>query len=386
MNGNTPVPLGQDGDGRAIWDWEPRPTHGEFPWFYQRRGESNEDYCRRTGRAESPMQRLAREAVESENGTGPAKEGRSSAGGLATFTLGTLWDSPEPEVEWLADKLLPQDGVSLIVSQPKVGKSTLVRCLAKVVAAGGGEWLGRTTGGGTVLHLALEERRQTVAKHYESLAAPRAGLHVVFGPAPPPDERWDLLRETMRILKPTLLVVDTLGRWMTGVDDGNAYAQALPAMDPFLELARASRCHVALLHHARKSGGEFGEESLGSTGVAGSADTILSIRRKGGRRTITALGRDDVDMEETVLVMDEDGWVHTGTTEREADLQDMTARVYEWLKFHGGEAGKAEIRKGLGAGGTPVARALQRLVEDRQVTTSGKGVRGDPFLYSVLTP
>ena len=61
-------------------------------------------------------------------------------------------EEPFPEVDWLVDGLLPTDAVSLLTAAPKVGQSTLARALAVAVAEG--QWLGRTTERGTVLHLA----------------------------------------------------------------------------------------------------------------------------------------------------------------------------------------------------------------------------------------
>ena len=62
---------------------------------------------------------------------------------LPVVSLGELYAKPDPEVEWLVQGLLPADGLSLLVAPPKVGKSTLARCLAVAVADGRGWWLGR---------------------------------------------------------------------------------------------------------------------------------------------------------------------------------------------------------------------------------------------------
>ena len=304
---------------------------------------------------------------------------------LDTLTLGELWEQPEPEVTWLVDGLLPQDGLSLLVAPPKAGKSTLVRCLAVTVAKGGGKWLGRTTTGGRVLHLALEERSQTVSKHYRRLEADPAQLHVMFGPPPQIEVRGDMLRGTIRKLEPALVIVDTLARW-SPTEDANHYSQVNPAMDPFIEIARELCTHVVLVHHSRKSGGEHGQEALGSTSFAASVDTILSIKRKGNERTIASTGRDGADMEETVLAMDSDGWVSAGDTKREADQLALDRRIVEWLEEQDGPVTTEEIRTGLSAGKQGVVAALNRLVREGKVMSEGEGKRGDPVRYSVSVP
>ena len=302
---------------------------------------------------------------------------------LDTLTVGELWEQPEPEVSWLVDGLLPQDGLSLIVAPPKAGKSTLVRCLAAVVSTGGGEWLGRTTTGGTVLHLALEERSQTVKEHYRwLLKADPSRLHIRFGPPPLIEVRWGMLRQTIRNLKPALVIVDTLARW-SPTEDGNAYSQVNPAMDPFIEIAREF-CHVVLVHHSRKSGGEHGEEALGSTSFGASVDTILSIKRKGSERTITSTGRDGADMEESVLVMDDRGMVTLGGTKAKVECDRMSDRVLRHLNEAGEEQTTQEIIEALGVRRENVCGALRQLTQEQRIvrTGSGKG-QGNAYQYSV---
>ena len=55
-----------------------------------------------------------------------------------------LLDQPTEEVRWLWDGILLQGGMSLLIAKPKVGKSTLARCLAVAVSRGS-PFLGRKT-------------------------------------------------------------------------------------------------------------------------------------------------------------------------------------------------------------------------------------------------
>ena len=113
--------------------------------------------------------------------------------GVELKTLGQLRAEPPRDIGWLVPQLLPANGLSLIVASPKAGKSTLVRCLS-VATATGGEWLGRHVTQGVVVHLALEERSQTVLGHYDRLGAPDEGIHLLLGGTPAPEQRLDWLR------------------------------------------------------------------------------------------------------------------------------------------------------------------------------------------------
>ena len=308
--------------------------------------------------------------------------------GLPLKTLAELAAEAPPEADdWLVQGLLPVDGISLLVAPPKAGKSTLARTLAAAIAGGRTEWLGRSTARtGAVIHLALEERSRTVLNHYARLEADSEGIHLLVGPAPKLATRLPMLRRSIETLKPALVIIDPLQRWVR-ISDGNAYSEATEALTPLIELARSASVHLLLVHHARKRGGEWGSEALGSTAFGGSVDTTLSLKLSAdGRRRFYAIGRDGVDVESTLLTMDERGWVTAAGTEREDDLAAFDGRVLEWLAGRAGPATLDEIRQGLESGRTKASNALRRLVARSAVEVAGEGKRNDPHTYSVSVP
>ena len=301
---------------------------------------------------------------------------------LATITLGELMELPD-DADWLVNELLPSDGISILAAPPKVGKSTLVRCLATCVARGL-EWLGRETKQGDVLHLALEERAFTVAQHYSTLAAPRDRIHIMLArDKPDPVSRFDMLRETIRHLHPRLVIIDSLFRW-TDIQDGNAYAEVMAKLEPTVNLSRECKAHILLIHHARKSGGEYGAEVLGSQGLTASVDTIMSLERDNGHRTLYATGRDGVDMEKVVLTMDKaTGWVTASGTKREADRMNVARLVLAFLRDQTEPVTQSVIIEGVEAKTQTIIAALTMLTRDADIVVSGEGVRGKPWLYSL---
>ena len=71
-------------------------------------------------------------------------------GGWLFHSAAEVLSAEYPELPWLVDKVIPLGGLALLSSKPKVGKSTLARCLAVSVAQGR-RWLDRETTQGTVL-------------------------------------------------------------------------------------------------------------------------------------------------------------------------------------------------------------------------------------------
>jgi len=105
-----------------------------------------------------------------------APEWRSSlqttAGGFSLTSLRDLMSEPDEKISWIVADKLPAGGISILSAKPKVGKSTLARCLALAVARGE-QFLGCPTTQGTVVYLALEEKRSEVQRAFSGFGCDR---------------------------------------------------------------------------------------------------------------------------------------------------------------------------------------------------------------------
>ena len=293
--------------------------------------------------------------------------------GLDVASLAELRASSPPEVQWLVDDLLPADGISMLLAPTKTGKSTLVRTLAAALAdPTRDKWLDRRIRTVPVLHLSMEERPRTVLNHYDAIRAPGDGLFVSCGPAPREIDRMEALGQAVEDTGAGLVILDPLFRWMK-VDDGNDYAKVTASMDPLLEFARARKVHLMLLHHSRKQGGEYGAESLGSTALAASVDTILSLSRDNGRRVLYGFGRDGVNVEKTALNLDPDGWISVAGTKRQLNVHDVMRHIVEVLDAEADPMRSGEIQKLVGERKETVLTALRHLMQDGDVFQCGTG-------------
>lgn len=88
---------------------------------------------------------------------------------------------------------------------------------------------------------------------------------------------------------PPLVVVDTLGALMGGdIEDAGSSAAWTPIMPRLTGIARTTGAAVVLLHHSRKSDGQYRD----STAIGANVDMILTMSGgKGAERTITCKGR-----------------------------------------------------------------------------------------------
>jgi len=301
--------------------------------------------------------------------------------GKYDFTsLGSLMDEPDEEISWIVDGLLPSGGFSAMVAKPKVGKSTLARQLALSVAQGG-QFLGRKTTKGTVLYVALEEKRSEVKKHFKLLGVTRAeNLYSYIDPAPKEAHQW--LEREVKKRKPVLVIVDTLFRFAQ-VTDVNDYARVNAVLSPLLALARDNNTHLMVIHHARKGGGEGGDSMLGSTAIFGSVDTSIILKRTDGKRTIETQQRYGTDMESTVLIFDEiSKSTELGGTKEEDDTKRIEGEILDFLKTKDEPFGEPAITDEVEGRTTLKRKALRDLVTKGEVKRIGAGKRNDPFLYS----
>lgn len=301
---------------------------------------------------------------------------------LQSIRLDELFAMPDPAIEWLVSETLHATGSSVVGGGKGAGKSVLVRSLAASVADGR-PWLGRDTTPGTVLYIAHEDGVRTVKRHFQSLGVQRTDrLHVVFEREPTGRERFRRLCGSVEALRPSLVVIDTMFRFVD-IPDGNEYAPTVAALSPYIDLARSGGFHILFTHHNRKSGGEHGTELLGSVGIQALADTVLSLSIESERRILYGRGRDDVELEKTVVRLDDDGRASAFETKRAADTRAVGARILEFVRGESEPVTRTRVRKAITARQSNVDAALRVLVADNDLIMTGTGRRSDPVIYSV---
>jgi hypothetical protein len=291
-------------------------------------------------------------------------------------SLDELLSEPEEQVAYVWDRTLPTGGTSICAAKPKVGKSTLARNLAVNVTRGEA-FFGRATAPGKVIYLCLEEKRAEVAAHFKRMGARGPDILIHTGRAP--DDALTALREAVDEHNPSLVVVDPLARFVR-VRDFNDYAEVARGMEPLIDLARVTGCHILCVHHCGKGEREGGDALLGSTALFGAVDTALLMKRREQARTLHTVQRYGEDMPETVAHLDaETGIVTAGGDLAALQIEERKRAVLEAM---GDESlTEPDIKERVGGNQTLTAKAIRTLFESDILTRSGAGKRGDPYLY-----
>jgi hypothetical protein len=306
---------------------------------------------------------------------------------LALTKLSDLLNEPEEQVDWLVDKMLPAGGFSLLVAKPKAGKSTLARNLAFAIAQGR-EFFNKATQRGTVIYLALEEKRSEVRKHFQEMGATGEEEIYVYAASAPVDA-LQKIRAVAEEKKSALIIIDPLFK-LTRVKDSNDYMQVIVALEPLLTLARETGAHVLAVHHAGKGErGEVGDNILGSTAIFAAVDTALIMKRSERYRTISSQQRYGEDLPETVLRFDPaTKTVSLGESKEQEEEKRIGDAIVEFLHAKQAPAEEREIHAEVEGRKAVKVRALRRLLEEEKVCRQKKfpdkeGTRGNPFLCAL---
>jgi len=301
-----------------------------------------------------------------------------------TFTLtsiGDLLHEPEEEVNWLVEGLIPAKSVVVLAAKPKVGKSTAARSMALAVARGD-RWLGRACAQGPVWYLAFEGRRQDIKMHFQQMdARDEDAISIFAGQAP-----RAVVREVQQLAeceRPALIIIDTMQRFLRAKSTDD-YAEMTTRLDTVIGIVKRSGATIMLLHHNGKAARATLDNVLGSTAIAGSADTVLLLSRTERYRTIRTMQRTGPDLPETVLVLDaQTGHVCLGASPSDVDRDLVGRAILVALRTTGHPLTEAEIESLVEARTKLQRRALRELVCREHVSRTGRGGKGDPYRYEV---
>lgn len=213
------------------------------------------------------------------------------------YTVRWLLDQRFPDSRWVVNSLLPE-GLTLLVSPPKTGKSWIALTTAMSVCYGGSA-LGRfQCSGGPVLYVDLEQpakrtqRRVNAMLHGMRLPIPD-GLHFANHWPKVKDGGIEHLGEWIE-REPTtrLVIVDTVAKiWPDNPANGrsqNAYYAEYDQLSQIKKIADEAGISILLLHHQNKSAPTDPLDRIsGTSAFPGVADAVWILERERGQNAAT---------------------------------------------------------------------------------------------------
>jgi RecA-family ATPase len=276
---------------------------------------------------------------------GNACNGGAKASLLSVIKSGDWLDAQNlPSVEYVVDGLLPE-GFTLLVGAPKAGKSWLVAAIV-LAAASGWQVLGQRVLQRPVLYLALEDGDRRLQyrtrKLMQGQPIPSGFLYVTR--LPDGVTVPELVREWINSLPlngmPPVVVIDTLGKARPDKKATESDYQFDYRVGGVLKSIADDYpgSAVVAVHHDRKAEAvDFVDSVSGTNGLAGSADTILVIRRdRHSTNAVIHLTGRDVMEAEYAATFDDGLWTLAGASFVEARTNAAKLRA----QIGAGDSGK----------------------------------------------
>ena len=300
----------------------------------------------------------------------------------------TSWSAPDlmaltfPEPRWAVPGIV-SEGLNLLVSPPKTGKSWMSLNLAVAISSGGMA-LGRIpVEGGSVLYLALEDTPRRLQQRMRTVlgAEPPPPALTFVNACPTLDEGGDTMIAgwLKHHADARLVIIDVFAkiRGTSSSRSGSAYEADYQATGAIKRLADDSGVAMLVVHHTRKAAADdFLATVSGTNGIAGSADTLLVLSRS--RTTADAMlqitGRDVEEAEHAMKFDAANGqWSLLEGPASDYGLGDTRKAILDYLREMGAGTPK-DIAEDLKLSRDLVRKTLNQMAKDGQIDTDGHGL------------
>ena len=240
------------------------------------------------------------------------------------------------EESWLWDQLITEANLTLIVSMPKVGKSSLVGAFLGQLSSGSTEYLGKEIKGEKrsiyivgsdqplndwvkiLIPAGLAER---TASGKVILKEPLKRLWHKGKPLHLTEESIELLYGIAKDDPNSIFVFDAFASLISGLGLDENHAASVEPIRMLTEALAATKATPILLHHA--SGGNSGERAVkasrGTKALPAEASQILELDwlipedKHDNRVTISSAGRNSTPVDMVIEQVDRAVWVNLGS-------------------------------------------------------------------------
>lgn len=310
---------------------------------------------------------------------------QQSAWKTGSFSAKELQSMAFPPLSWIVPNIIPAEGVTLLCSKPKFGKSWFAYHLG-IACTTDGLTLGTVNPTqGNVLYLALEDSKRRLQRRMTKLLP-------TFGATWP--ERLTLKTEWRRLHeggledirawhadikktggKPILVVVDVLAKVRKPVGNRPLYEADYAALADLTNLANELGLAIVVLHHTRKMAADDLMETVsGSYGLSGAVDAILVLANTPNGAVLDIRGR-DVESAELAIEFDKQTcrWRLLGNA-AEVHVSSQRAKIIAALKEAGSAITIRALMEETGMKRNPLEVLLGRMAKEGKIQRVGKGL------------
>jgi hypothetical protein len=287
-------------------------------------------------------------------------------------------------ISWIVHEIIPAEGVTILCSRPKFGKSWLAYDLCI------GSTMNRFILGaikpaqGDVLYLALEDSKRRLQRRMTKL------LPTFSGKWPETltiTTEWRRLHEgglddirswhehvEAKGGKPILAVIDVLAKVRKPTGNKPIYEADYEALTGLHRLVHELGIAIVVVHHTRKMAADDLMETVsGSYGLTGAVDTVIVMANKGGGAVLDVRGR-DVESAELAIQFSNSScrWTILGAA-AEVHQSDQRKAIIAALTERGEPMRISELMAATSMKRNPLELLLGKMVKAQSIKRTGSG-------------
>jgi len=286
-----------------------------------------------------------------------------------------------PELTYLWQGILPDAGLAICAASKASGKTLLMLQLAESISRGV-QFLGIPTRYSKVLFIELELSESRMDQRLRKMGIIRTE-NLIFS-CNSKDKQWpqgqngiETLKAAIEHFKARFIVIDVLARLWPQSVDLNSYQDSYNTLGPLRQLAYDLGVMIMMVTHNRKmEAADYIDSIMGSVGIAGSADVILSLQKKRGKsEAVLFIEGNDIESRKIALNFNNEplGFSLSDASPEEMRQTPERREIMEAIRKLGGSAKTGQIAELVGKDKSNISHILQKMVSDGSIISSDYG-------------
>lgn len=300
---------------------------------------------------------------------------------IPILTATDLLDLQLPKLHWFVENIIPL-GLLILAARPKFGKSYLSLNLAISISTGRKFLEKYETNKSKVLYISNEDSLRRLQTRISSIISQidfdehtELNNLILNTDFPKLDSHGlDYLRKLVKQENIKLVIVDTFFKQIVFTKTrGNNYLSEYETTGRLQTFAIENNVGILLVHHTRKGESDNPIDAiLGTSGISGSADTILIIDKKSGKNILELIGKDVEPL--SIAMSFKNGVWRFKEPYTEMSITPEREEILELLKSEKREMRTSEIAEALGKKSNNISTMLKKMVADEKIKNPKFGI------------
>jgi len=255
--------------------------------------------------------------------------------------------------DFIIEGLLRAGGTTILIGEPKLGKSQMSLDLALAVSRGEA-FAGLATKKGRVIYYALEDGEDIVRDRVKSRGLLGMDEDLYIGTtAPVVEDSTALLEEHIDIFQPSMVIIDTLRAMSVSTGKSENEASFADSIYRIAKVARERGVAAIIVHHTVKATtGNPITDARGTSAIAGAVDVVAGLYRRDDVMKLAWRGR--FGSGELTLSQHPNGSFsyfpsvpppNTNPAEHNARVEERLNQYYQACLKHAGKDGRINVRQ-----------------------------------------